>query len=246
MPSICGLGYFCKRLLDLVISIPVLLLLSPLMLVVAITIRYKLGSPVIFKQDRPGMNGKIFTLYKFKTLLDLYDENGEPLPDKDRLTPFGDFIRSFSLDELPQFYNVLRGEMSAIGPRPQMEKYWDLLSDEQKEVFNIKPGITGWAQINGRNLLTWEKRFELDSWYLQNWNIWLDIKIAFITAWKVIIREGVKHPGHATMVEFTGNCNTVHYEKWQYETVDDGINLNHGPHKPDNDIQINNDVTDYN
>jgi sugar transferase EpsL len=246
MPSIFGLGYFCKRLLDLVISIMMLLLLSPLMFVVAIMIRYKLGSPVIFKQDRPGMNGKIFTLYKFKTLLDLYDENGKPLPDKDRLTPFGDFLRCFSLDELPQFYNVLKGEMSAIGPRPQMEKYWDLLSDEQKDVFNIKPGITGWAQINGRNLLTWEKRFELDTWYLQNWSIWLDIKIAFITAWKVIIREGVKHPGYATMVEFTGNGKAVHYEKWQYETVNDDINLNDSPHKLDNASQINKDATDYN
>jgi sugar transferase EpsL len=220
MPSVHGVGYFLKRLLDLMISIPALIILSPLMLVVAILVKFKIGSPVIFKQDRPGMNGKIFTLYKFKTLLDTYDENGNMLPDKDRLTPFGELLRSFSLDELPQFINVVKGEMSAIGPRPQMEKYWELLSDEQKEVFNIKPGITGWAQINGRNSLTWEKRFELDSWYLENWSIWLDIKITFITAWKVLIREGIKHPGCATMVEFTGNKQAKCYEKWQLQSDD--------------------------
>jgi len=218
MDSICGLGYFCKRLLDIVISVTALILLSPVMCAVAVMVRIKLASPVIFKQCRPGMNGRIFTVYKFKTLLDLYDENGNPLPDKDRLTPFGDLLRSFSLDELPQFINVLKGDMSAIGPRPQMEKYWGLLTDEQKKVFNIKPGITGWAQINGRNLLTWEERFELDAWYLENWSLWLDIKIVFMTAWKVVTREGVKHPGHATMVEFTGSCKEeVLVDKWQFD-----------------------------
>ncbi|HEY9161938.1 MAG TPA: sugar transferase [Desulfomonilia bacterium] len=246
MPSVHGVGYILKRLLDLMISIPVLIILSPLMLVVALLVKFKIGSPVIFKQDRPGMNGRIFTLYKFKTLLDLYDENGNLLPDKDRLTPFGDFLRSFSIDELPQFINVVKGEMSAIGPRPQMEKYWELLSDEQKKVFNIKPGITGWAQINGRNTLTWEKRFELDSWYLENWSIWLDVKIAFITIWKILIREGIKHPGCATMVEFTGSRKAKYYEQWKFRSDDSvtGAEFVSPVLKKSNDAKIG--VSDYN
>jgi sugar transferase EpsL len=246
MPSVHGVGYILKRLLDLMISIPVLIILSPLMLVVALLVKFKIGSPVIFKQDRPGMNGRIFTLYKFKTLLDLYDENGNLLPDKDRLTPFGDFLRSFSIDELPQFINVVKGEMSAIGPRPQMEKYWELLSDEQKKVFNIKPGITGWAQINGRNTLTWEKRFELDSWYIENWSIWLDVKIAFITIWKILIREGIKHPGCATMVEFTGSRKATYYEQWKFRSDDSvtGAEFVSPVLKNNNDAKIG--VSDYN
>jgi sugar transferase EpsL len=246
MPSVHGVGYILKRILDLMISIPVLIILSPLMLLVALLVKVKIGSPVIFKQDRPGMNGEVFTLYKFKTLLDLYDENGDYLPDKDRLTPLGDFLRSFSLDELPQFINVVKGEMSAIGPRPQMEKYWELLTEDQKEVFNIKPGITGWAQINGRNSLTWEKRFELDSWYIENWSIWLDVKIAFITIWKVLKREGIKHPGCATMVEFTGSRQAKYYEQWQFRSDDSVTDAEYVSPviKKHNDAKIG--VSDYN
>ncbi len=193
-----------KRLLDVALTIPGLVALSPVMLVVAFLVRRRLGSPVIFSQVRPGLYGRPFRMHKFRTMLDARDTNGQPLPDEVRLTPFGRFLRSTSLDELPELFNVLRGEMSLVGPRPLLMEYLDRYTPVQARRHEVKPGITGWAQVNGRNALTWDEKFALDVWYVDHWGVALDLKILFQTVWKVIRREGVSADGHATMPIFMG------------------------------------------
>lgn len=194
-----------KRLLDIAGAILGLGLLGLPMLIVAFLVRIKLGSPVIFRQIRPGLHGKPFVLYKFRTMTDARDEDGNLLPDELRLTPFGKFLRSTSLDELPELFNVLKGDMSLVGPRPLLMQYLDRYTPEQARRHEVKPGITGWAQINGRNALSWEEKFELDVWYVDNWSIWLDLKILLLTLIKVLKREGIHADGHVTMPEFFGS-----------------------------------------
>jgi len=194
-----------KRIIDIVGSSAGMVFLSPVFVVIAVLIRLKMGSPVLFCQTRPGLNGKPFTLYKFRTMKDEYDVNGNLLPDEKRLTPIGQFLRSTSLDELPELWNVLKGEMSLVGPRPLLMEYLELYTPEQARRHEVKPGITGWAQINGRNALNWEDKFKLDVWYVDHWGIGLDFKILWLTLVKVVKREGISADGHATMPEFKGN-----------------------------------------
>ncbi len=193
-----------KRTFDLVITIPALILISPLMGLVAILVRFKLGSPVIFRQARPGWKGEIFTLYKFRSMRDALDSSGRPLPDAERMTSFGRKLRAFSLDELPELWNVLCGEMSLVGPRPLLVQYLERYTPEQARRQDVLPGITGWAQIHGRNALTWEDKFKLDVWYVDHWSPGLDLKILALTVWKVLRREGINAPGQATVGEFMG------------------------------------------
>jgi lipopolysaccharide/colanic/teichoic acid biosynthesis glycosyltransferase len=193
-----------KRFLDIVIALIALLLLLPVYVVVAILIYLKLGSPVIFKQNRPGLNGKAFKMLKFRSMLDAFDKEGNPLPDDQRLTRFGHILRSTSLDELPGLLNVLKGDMSLVGPRPLLVEYLPLYSSEQARRHEVRPGITGWAQVNGRNTLSWEDKFLLDVWYVENQSIWLDFKILWLTVRKVLVREGISAAGEATMTKFTG------------------------------------------
>lgn len=193
-----------KRAFDLLLTVPALILLSPAMGLIALLVRLKLGSPVIFRQKRPGLNGEIFTLYKFRSMRDAVDAAGRPLPDGERLTRFGRLLRSASLDELPELVNILRGEMSLVGPRPLLVQYLDRYTSEQARRHEVLPGITGWAQINGRNTLSWEEKFKLDVWYVDHWTPGLDVKILALTAWKVIRREGINAPGQATAGEFQG------------------------------------------
>ena len=195
-----------KRLFDLALTLPGLLLVSPLLLVTAGLVRIFHGSPVIFRHTRPGYRGVPFTLYKFRTMSNARDAQGNLLPDEKRLTPLGKFLRATSLDELPELFNVVRGEMSLIGPRPLLMQYLDRYTPEQARRHAVLPGITGWAQINGRNNLSWEIKFELDVWYVDHWSIWLDIKILALTLWKVIKREGINEPGNATAREFMGTA----------------------------------------
>ena len=195
---------FLKRLIDVLASTLLLLLLSPLLLVLALLVRVKLGRPVFFSQERPGLHGKLFKLYKFRSMREAFDETGKPLPDEERLTPFGRFLRSSSLDELPELFNVLKGEMSLVGPRPLLVAYLARYTPEQARRHNVLPGITGWAQVNGRNALTWEEKFKLDVWYVDHQSLWLDIKILFLTLWKALKREGISAPGSATAPEFMG------------------------------------------
>ena len=194
-----------KRLLDLLITIPGIILFSPLLGLVALMVWLRFGLPVLFRQVRPGYRGEPFTIYKFRTMTNSYDENGELLPDSDRLTRLGRFLRSLSLDELPELINVLRGEMSLVGPRPLLMQYLDRYTQEQARRHDVLPGITGWAQVNGRNVLTWEDKFRFDVWYVDNWSLRLDIKILILTLWKWLQREGISQPGHATAEEFMGN-----------------------------------------
>lgn len=194
-----------KRLLDVCLTSLALILLSPLLILIALLIRIRLGSPVLFRQQRPGYLGRPFFIYKFRTMTNERDAQGKLLPDVERLTRFGHFLRSTSLDELPELFNVLRGEMSLVGPRPLLMQYLERYSAEQARRHNVLPGITGWAQINGRNALSWEDKFRLDVWYVDHWSFWLDIKILFITLVKVLKREGISQPGHATAEEFMGN-----------------------------------------
>jgi lipopolysaccharide/colanic/teichoic acid biosynthesis glycosyltransferase len=194
-----------KRLFDLALTISGLVLVSPILLLVAVLVRIFHGSPVVFRHKRPGLHGKPFTLYKFRTMTNARDADGNLLPDEHRLTPLGKFLRGTSLDELPELFNVVRGEMSMIGPRPLLMKYLDRYSPEQARRHNTLPGITGWAQINGRNNLSWEVKFELDVWYVDNWSLWLDVKILARTIWKVLAREGINEPGNATAREFMGS-----------------------------------------
>lgn len=194
-----------KRALDLVGSAAALVLFAPLMLYIAWRVQKELGKPVLFRQVRPGLNGKPFVMYKFRTMTEERDAEGRLLPDEKRLTPFGRFLREYSLDELPEFFNVLRGEMSLVGPRPLLMEYLDRYTPEQARRHEVKPGITGWAQVNGRNALSWEEKFKLDVWYVDNWTIWLDLKILWLTLVKVPRREGISAHGHATMPEFKGS-----------------------------------------
>ncbi|MHC4555489.1 MAG: sugar transferase [Planctomycetota bacterium] len=194
-----------KRLLDILISAVALLLFSPILLTVAVLIRFKLGSPILFRQQRPGYNCQLFTMFKFRTMISqTHDEEGNQLPDDQRLTPFGLWLRATSLDELPELLNVLGGELSLVGPRPLMVKYLDRYTPEQNRRHEVKPGITGWAQVNGRNNMTWEEKFDYDVWYVDHQSFWLDIKILAITAWQVIKRSDIAKEGHATVDEFFG------------------------------------------
>lgn len=193
-----------KRVFDLSTAGVLLIILLPLLLIVALLIRFRLGSPVLFAQRRPGMYGQIFTLYKFRTMTDVHDATGRLLPDSERLTPFGRFLRSSSLDELPELWNVLKGDMSLVGPRPLLTKYLDRYTPEQARRHEVRPGITGLAQVSGRNALSWEEKFRLDVWYIDNWSLRLDLKILFLTILKVFKREGISATGEATAPEFTG------------------------------------------
>lgn len=194
-----------KRFIDIIASAIALILLSPVMAFVAWKISKKLGSPVLFRQVRPGLNGKPFTMIKFRTMRDAVDKDGNPLPDSERMTPFGNFLRSSSLDELPELWNVLKGDMSLVGPRPLLMDYLPLYNVEQYRRHEVRPGVTGWAQINGRNAISWEDKFKLDVWYVNNRSLWLDIKILFLTVKKVFIRDGISAEGEATMSRFTGS-----------------------------------------
>jgi len=194
-----------KRIFDIAASGVALLLLSPVILVVAIQIRRKLGSPVLFRQIRPGKDGKPFQMIKFRTMKDAVDLAGNPLPDAERITPFGQFLRATSLDELPELWNVLKGEMSLVGPRPLLMEYLPLYSKDQYRRHEVRPGVTGWAQVNGRNAISWEDKFRLDVWYVDNQSFLLDLKILFLTVKKVLVRDGISGEGEATMSKFTGN-----------------------------------------
>lgn len=196
-----------KRAFDLLISFILILVLSPIILTLFFLVRTKLGSPVLFKQQRPGVHGKPFYIYKFRTMTDQRDEFGNLLPDDIRLTPFGQLLRRFSLDELPQLFNIIKGDLSLVGPRPLLMKYLPLYTPEQARRHEVKPGITGWAQVNGRNAISWEEKFALDVWYVDHRSFWLDIKILWLTFLKVIRSEGISKEGHVTMPEFTGNKN---------------------------------------
>ena len=196
-----------KRIFDILASAIGLLLLSPFIAIIAWQIKRKLGSPALFRQQRPGLNGKAFTMVKFRTMRDAIDKNGKPLPDSERITAFGNFLRSTSLDELPELWNVLKGEMSLVGPRPLLMEYLPLYNQEQMRRHEARPGVTGWAQINGRNAISWEEKFKLDVWYVDNQSFWLDIKILFLTVKKVFIRDGISAEGEATMSKFTGSTS---------------------------------------
>jgi sugar transferase EpsL len=195
---------FSKRLFDLVFSFLALIILSPVILVTAILVRIFLGKPILFKQERPGYKGLPFHIYKFRSMLDGFSKDGAPLPDAERLTGFGRLLRSLSLDEFPELFNILRGEMSFVGPRPLLMQYLPLYSPEQARRHDVVPGLTGWAQVNGRNAVDWPTRFKLDVWYVDNWSFWLDIKIILMTAWKAISRDGVNQEGQATVEYFKG------------------------------------------
>ena len=195
---------FSKRLFDFVFSLLALIILSPIVLVTAILVRLFIGTPVLFKQQRPGHKGRPFYIYKFRSMRDAVDRDGNPLPDSERLTGFGRLLRSLSLDELPELFNILRGEMSFVGPRPLLMEYLPLYSPEQARRHDVVPGLTGWAQVNGRNALDWPTRFKLDVWYVDNWSFWLDIKIILMTAWKALAREGINQEGQATVEYFKG------------------------------------------
>ena len=194
-----------KRLFDIVVSACALLVLALPLLVVIWMVRRKLGSPVFFTQVRPGMHGKPFKMVKFRSMISERSTDGELLPDAVRLTPFGRFLRSTSLDELPELWNVLKGDMSLVGPRPLLMEYLPLYSPEQARRHEVPPGITGWAQVNGRNAISWEDKFKLDVWYVDHCSLWLDIKILWLTVKKVLVREGISAAGEATMGKFTGS-----------------------------------------
>lgn len=195
---------FRKRLFDLALTLPGLVLISPVLILVALLVRIKHGAPIVFSQNRPGYKGQPFTLYKFRSMTNKKDEAGNLLPDTQRLTGFGKFIRATSLDELPELWNVVRGEMSLVGPRPLLMQYLERYSPEQARRHDVLPGITGWAQINGRNLTSWEDRFALDVWYVDNRSAWLDIKILTKTILKVLRREGISPSNEIIMPEFMG------------------------------------------
>ncbi|SPO53949.1 putative UDP-galactose phosphate transferase (WeeH) [Pseudomonas sp. JV551A1] len=194
-----------KRVIDFAGALIGLIVLSPVILVVAVLIKRRLGGPVLFRQVRPGLGGKPFEMIKFRTMRDACDSNGVPLPDSQRMTPFGSFLRSSSLDELPELWNVLKGEMSLVGPRPLLMEYLPLYNERQYLRHKVRPGVTGWAQINGRNALGWPEKFELDVWYVENRSLWLDIKIIALTIKKVVKRDGISASGEVTMSKFTGN-----------------------------------------
>ena len=194
-----------KRLFDILIAFLTLLFLSSVLLILALLVRINLGSPILFRQQRPGKGGIPFEMIKFRTMLDAFDAAGNPLSDSERMTPFGCFLRSSSLDELPELWNVLKGDMSLVGPRPLLMEYLPLYSKEQYRRHELRPGITGWAQVNGRNAISWDDKFKLDVWYVDNHNLWLDIKILFLTVKKVFVRDGISAAGEATMPKFKGS-----------------------------------------
>lgn len=194
-----------KRLFDFLVSLVGLIVLSPVILILMVLVWINLGGPVIFAQVRPGYHGKLFKLYKFRSMRNVYDAQGHPLPDEQRLTRFGTFLRASSLDELPELINVLLGQMSLVGPRPLLVAYLERYSPEQARRHEVLPGITGWAQVNGRNAISWEEKFKLDVWYVDNQSFWLDIKILLMTVKKVFMRESINAPGSATAPEFMGN-----------------------------------------
>jgi sugar transferase EpsL len=196
--------YYGKRLLDLALAVPVLILSIPVLGLVAFLVRLRLGSPVFFCQQRPGLHNKPFMVLKFRTMTEECDSQGNLLPDADRLTRLGNFLRSSSLDELPELLNVLKGEMSLVGPRPLLWRYLDRYTPDQIRRHEVKSGITGWAQVNGRNALSWEDRFKLDVWYVDHVSLWIDLHVIMLTFWKVLKREGISHAGHVTMGEFKG------------------------------------------
>ena len=195
--------YF-KRILDVICSLGFILCFWWLYIVVAILVKRKLGSPVIFKQQRPGLNGKIFTMYKFRSMTDAKDKDGNLLSDAERLPRFGQLLRATSLDEIPEFLNVLKGDMSLIGPRPLLVEYLERYNEEQKRRHEVRPGITGWAQVNGRNAISWEEKFKYDVEYVDKLNFFLDMKIVFLTIKKIVVKEGISQKGNATMEKFTG------------------------------------------
>ena len=198
-------AFFIKRLFDIIVSAVGLVLLSPLLVLLAALVRINLGSPIFFRQERPGLHEKIFRLYKFRSMKDAVDRNGKELPDAERLSKFGALLRSSSLDELPELFNVLKGEMSLVGPRPLLVKYLPLYNAEQHRRHDVLPGITGWAQVHGRNAISWDEKFRLDVWYVDHWTPWLDLKILFLTVKKVFIHEGISAENQATTEEFKGN-----------------------------------------
>ena len=193
-----------KRVFDLCFSLLAVLFLLPVLLVIACAIRFSLGNPILFRQERPGLSGRRFSLLKFRTMRDTRDACGKPLPDSERLTKLGRFLRSTSLDELPELINVVCGQMSLVGPRPLLPQYLERYTREQMRRHDVKPGITGWAQVNGRNALTWEEKFELDLWYVDHQSFWLDLRILARTVLQVLQRKGISQAGHATMPEFVG------------------------------------------
>ncbi|PTL81100.1 sugar transferase [Vitiosangium sp. GDMCC 1.1324] len=199
-----GAGLFFKRCIDRLAAALGLLCLAPVMAITALAIRATMGGPVLFRQVRPGRGGRTFQLVKFRTMLDANDADGNPLPDEQRLTRTGQFLRATSLDELPQLWNVLRGDMSLVGPRPLLVEYLPRYSPEQARRHDVLPGITGWAQVNGRNALGWDERFRLDVWYVDNWSLALDAKILALTLLRVVQRQGISHEGSATMFKFQG------------------------------------------
>ena len=199
-----------KRILDISIASTALILLSPVYLLVAHKVKKNLGSPVLFKQTRPGLNGKPFEMIKFRSMKDALDAQGNPLPDSERLTAFGKMLRATSLDEMPELWNVIKGEMSIVGPRPLLMEYLPLYNAEQAKRHDVRPGITGYAQVNGRNAISWEKKFELDTWYVEHQSLWLDIKIMLKTVKKVIAKDDISAEGEVTMHKFTGTVNPQH------------------------------------
>ena len=194
-----------KRLLDIIIASIALILLSPLYAFVAYKVKKNLGSPVLFRQVRPGLNGKPFEMIKFRTMKDAVDAQGNPLPDSERLTPFGKMLRSTSLDEMPELWNVIKGDMSIVGPRPLLTEYLPLYNEEQAKRHNVRPGMTGHAQVNGRNAISWEEKFKLDTWYVENQSTLLDFKIMFKTVHKVLAKDDINEAGEVTMTKFTGS-----------------------------------------
>lgn len=207
---------YVKRLLDLVLSAVALLLLSPVILVVAVLVRCHLGAPVIFCQERPGKDEEIFKLYKFRSMTDACDAYGEPLPDELRLTRFGRFLRSTSLDELPELWNIFKGDMSIVGPRPLLVKYLPLYNEEQRHRHDVTPGLTGWAQVHGRNLCSWEEKFDYDIWYVDHVSFILDLQIIFLTVKAVLKREGISSETSETMEDFTGTSQDVLLHQLDY------------------------------
>jgi len=196
---------FGKRAFDLAVAVPAVIVLFPVMLALSLLVRAVLGSPVLFRQARPGLHGKPFAMYKFRTMTEEGDSRGNPLPDGERLQRCGRFLRSASLDELPTFINVIKGDMSLVGPRALLVRYLDRYTPEQMRRHEVRPGITGWAQVNGRNALSWERKFEMDVWYVDNLSFGIDVRILLVTIWRILMREGISQSGHATMPEFMGS-----------------------------------------
>jgi sugar transferase EpsL len=197
-----------KRIFDLIVASGGLLLLSPVLLILALLIYLRLGKPILFRQTRPGYHAKLIKVYKFRSMTEAFDSQGHLLPDGERLTSFGKKLRASSLDELPELFNIILGEMSLVGPRPLLTQYLGRYTPEQARRHEVLPGMTGWAQINGRNALTWEEKFRLDVWYVDHWSFWLDLKIIFLTLWKALKREGINQPGQATAQEFMGSSDS--------------------------------------